>query len=126
MCGCYMKGKIKIAISSSLAILLIVAIVMICVFFAPRALRNDVASQGVLSVKLISNHDDRVEVQLDGQQLQDFWKQVDKSKYSPKYDKIKGVQYKIKKYSSDGTVQESKDMILKIDIFEEYRDMFRK
>ena len=43
-----MKGKIKITISSSLAILLIVAIVIICVFFAPRALRNDVANQGAI------------------------------------------------------------------------------
>lgn len=139
-----MKGKIKIAISSSLSILLIVAIAVICVFFAPRALRNDVVNQGAISVKFISNHDDGVEVLLDGQQLQDFWKQVDKAKYSPKYDKIKGVsdfdvsieyedgkkivfsQYKIKKYSSDGTLYQTKDMILKMDIFDEYGDMFRK
>lgn len=40
--------------------------------------------------------------------------------------KIVFSQYKIKKYSSDGTVYQTKDMVLKMDIFDEYGDMFRK
>lgn len=135
-----MRKKVAITISASLAVVLIFIAVVITAMFAPRSLKRQISQNGVVSVTLFSHDPESYE--LSNLELEKFWNSVNRAKYKPLYDPLKGEslfkvsikyddgskiefdEFRMRKYGADGTRKEAFEMDLKMDFFDEFKYKF--